>query len=648
MLRASTTRAAEGGGTAPYMAPEQHDSESFGRVSAKTDVWAFGCIVLEMLTGEVPWAGMRPMEIMMNVAVKKKAPSIPHGLPEALLATLRGCFVHDQAGRFSSDDAILALEPLSPASRSGQTASGEGGDAAESRAVQMMQARLAEFEQRFATQEAVNKQLHAQVAALTQQLADHSVQTQRQIADTQKQTQRQIADTQKQVTEASSQADVKLGHLSRQLQEETLRQIQLHAGKSDNGLTGRSPALAAWMKEVEQELQKQQQQPQPEPEAARIVPKVAARSAAVAAGGTDPLTAAMEQQGLTAADQAVLVKGGVTTLDRFAMLTDDDYTTSRIDIAARRSAKAAADQAFADAQGVRDLLHSEGRDISAAGADAIIRGAGTMTKLCAMDLAAMKSLGLSIMDARFLANLMASSPTVARFRLRAQCPQLAGVSEAGWDALAAASATSLEALAALGANKQQKARLLKSLARADAQLVEPLMTLSDRWVKAHKAVDIRGENGALATAGQDASSKYRPAVCGRVLQASGAAYAEFTWVAGGDVMVGVARAGFDPAQPIQGQWEGLFTTAAGWMMQSSGSFYHNSASAAETPWASGTKEGIAVGQTVGLLLRKGNLSVYIKGACVGTLCTGLSGSFVWATDLYNKASVRIALKPPPS
>ena len=72
---------------------------------------------------------------------------------------------------------------------------------------------------------------------------------------------------------------------------------------------------------------------------------------------------------------------------------DVDFTTSGIDIAARRAAKAAADQAFADAQGVRDLLRSEGRDISAAGADAIVRGAGTMTKLCAMDLAAMKSLG---------------------------------------------------------------------------------------------------------------------------------------------------------------------------------------------------------------------------------------------------------------
>ena len=378
MLRASTTRAAEGGGTAPYMAPEQHDSESFGRVSAKTDVWAFGCIVLEMLTGEVPWAGMRPMEIMMNVAVKKKVPSIPHGLPEALLATLRGCFVHDQAGRFSSDDAILALEPLAPASRSVQTASGEGGDAAESRVVQMMQARLAEFEQRFDTQEVVIKQLHAQVTALTQQLADHSVQTQRQFADTQKQTfskltdhsvqtQRQIADTQKQVTESysqaqrqiaeaqqqtSSQADVKLGNLSRQLQDEMQRQIDRRLAKA-GGIPGASPAVAAWLQELDQELQEQQQEPQPEPEAARIVPKVAARSAAVTAGGTDPLTAAMEQQGLTAADQAVLVKGGVTTLERFSMLTDDDYTTSRIDIAARRSAKA--EQAFADAQGVTTL-----------------------------------------------------------------------------------------------------------------------------------------------------------------------------------------------------------------------------------------------------------------------------------------------------
>jgi hypothetical protein len=58
---------------------------------------------------------------------------------------------------------------------------------------------------------------------------------------------------------------------------------------------------------------------------------------------------------------------------------------------------------------------------------------------------------------------MASSPTVARFRLRAQHPALAGVSEAGWDALAAAGATSTDALGALGQNKTQKARCGETL-----------------------------------------------------------------------------------------------------------------------------------------------------------------------------------------
>jgi hypothetical protein len=193
-------------------------------------------------------------------------------------------------------------------------------------------------------------------------------------------------------------ADQKLGNLSRQLQEEMQRQIVRHAaaaaasGGAAGGPAATSPAVRVWLQELDRELARQQQQQQPEPEPA-FIPAVAARSAAAAGGGSDPLTAAMERQGLTRADQAKLVQGGVTTVQMFDMLADVDFTTSGIDIAARRAAKAAADQAFADAQGVRDLLRSEGRDISAAGADAIVRGAGTMTKLCAMDLAAMKSLG---------------------------------------------------------------------------------------------------------------------------------------------------------------------------------------------------------------------------------------------------------------
>ena len=129
---------------------------------------------------------------------------------------------------------------------------------------------------------------------------------------------RQIADVQK-------SADQKLGNLSRQLQEEMQRQIVRHAaaaaasGGAAGGPAATSPAVRAWLQELDRELARQQQQQQPEPEPA-FIPAVAARSAAAAGGGSDPLTAAMERQGLTRADQAKLVQGGVTTVQMFDML----------------------------------------------------------------------------------------------------------------------------------------------------------------------------------------------------------------------------------------------------------------------------------------------------------------------------------------
>ena len=161
---------------------------------------------------------------------------------------------------------------------------------------------------------------------------------------------------------------------------------------------------------------------------------------------------------------------------------------------------------------------------------------------------------------------------------------------------------------------------------------------------AHDDVDITGEDGALATR-KSAYYSYRSAVCGEVLQAEGEAYAEFTWVSDDYVMVGVARAGVDPSS-VRG---GLYTTADGWMYYcDTGGHHHNDWRS--TPWASGSPQAIKKkGGTVGLLLRRGSLSVHIGGRQVGVMCTGLTGELVWAADLYNSGtSVRIARKPPPA
>eukprot|EP01043_Picozoa_sp_COSAG02_P058428 COSAG02_NODE_7270_length_3089_cov_2.598662_2_plen_577_part_01 len=98
-----------GGGTPAYKAPEQYDEESFGKISTKTDMWAFGCVVIELITGFAPWKGMQSYQIMMSVAGKCKAPSIPTTTPEHLATILQNCLTHEQLVRPTAESALASL-----------------------------------------------------------------------------------------------------------------------------------------------------------------------------------------------------------------------------------------------------------------------------------------------------------------------------------------------------------------------------------------------------------------------------------------------------------------------------------------------------------------------------------------------------------
>jgi eukaryotic-like serine/threonine-protein kinase len=93
-------------GTAAYMAPEQ----ARGRpVDKRADIWAFGCVLYEMLTGRRLFEGDTLSDILADV-LRKKLPwhELPPETPPSLVRLLRQCLQRDPAHRLH-DAADLRL-----------------------------------------------------------------------------------------------------------------------------------------------------------------------------------------------------------------------------------------------------------------------------------------------------------------------------------------------------------------------------------------------------------------------------------------------------------------------------------------------------------------------------------------------------------
>jgi Tol biopolymer transport system component len=104
-------------GTAAYMAPEQ----AKGRPADKrADVWAFGCVLYEMLTGRAPFAGEDVSDTLANVL--KREPDwnlLPAETPAAIRALLKRCLEKDRRRR--AGDIAAALFAIDEAATLGAT-----------------------------------------------------------------------------------------------------------------------------------------------------------------------------------------------------------------------------------------------------------------------------------------------------------------------------------------------------------------------------------------------------------------------------------------------------------------------------------------------------------------------------------------------
>ena len=84
-------------GTAAYMAPEQVRGLP---IDKRTDIWAFGCVLYQMLAGRRPFAGQTPSDIM--AAILEREPdwtALPPSLPDGIVRVLRRCLRKDTRDR---------------------------------------------------------------------------------------------------------------------------------------------------------------------------------------------------------------------------------------------------------------------------------------------------------------------------------------------------------------------------------------------------------------------------------------------------------------------------------------------------------------------------------------------------------------------
>jgi serine/threonine-protein kinase len=95
-------------GTAPYMSPEQARGKP---VDARTDVWAFGCVLFEMLSGKAAYGGETVTDILGAIVHKEPDWSaLPRETPAHVVRVLRRCLVKDPRERFHAiGDVRIAL-----------------------------------------------------------------------------------------------------------------------------------------------------------------------------------------------------------------------------------------------------------------------------------------------------------------------------------------------------------------------------------------------------------------------------------------------------------------------------------------------------------------------------------------------------------
>lgn len=96
-------------GTPAYMSPEQANGL---KVDKRTDIWAFGCVLYEMLTGQRAFPGTTRLDVL--TAIRNRDPdwmALPSGTPSTIRVLLRRCLKKELKQRLHDiGDARIEIE----------------------------------------------------------------------------------------------------------------------------------------------------------------------------------------------------------------------------------------------------------------------------------------------------------------------------------------------------------------------------------------------------------------------------------------------------------------------------------------------------------------------------------------------------------
>ena len=102
-------------GTAAYMSPEQAQGL---KTDHRTDIWAFGVVLYEMLTGQLPFPGDYEQAVIYSIL--NEEPEFPDGIPGNLQQILQKALAKDLNNRYQNIREVLAdLESFDTAQTSG-------------------------------------------------------------------------------------------------------------------------------------------------------------------------------------------------------------------------------------------------------------------------------------------------------------------------------------------------------------------------------------------------------------------------------------------------------------------------------------------------------------------------------------------------